>query len=501
MSSINIKKQDITTMHIDCIVNAANSGLRAGGGVCGAIFRKAGHEKLQAACNAIGGCPTGEAVITPGFDLPAKYIIHAVGPIWQGGNNGEQMDLYNAYRSSLMRAMENECHSIAFPLISSGIYGYPKEEAWEEAIMSCSDFLDMCSYYDMEVFFCVIDDIGFAMGNKIAERILGDEGEAFEEEFPSAVINNVFSNEEDDNPYVDGCPALEEALTKWHANDFDDEPDAVLDVLFEELKGGLKVIVPIKYENQGTDEEDVLFQIIETDEGVNLLACFTNNREKAKGEASSADVIPMVELMQKAVEIEGCSGVAINPWGDGILVPQEIVEAMLNDLQPKTQDQIDTLNAIELYHRGEYAEAFMLLQSAAADHNITAVSWLGNCFYFGNGTMPDFNKAKACWDKAALLNDINATIMIADLYRSGEIEKDEEFAVALYGKAFMMACENRDIWTFPEAAISMLTYCTDMVDPEDIAAIASDVEEALYKRINLGDDNALLMLNDVRSFG
>ena len=134
MNTISIQKTSITSLTTDAIVNAANEGLWAGGGVCGAIFRSAGHDKLQAACDAIGHCDTGSAVITPGFNLPAKYIIHAVGPVWRGGNNGEPELLYGAYKSSLMLALENGCHSIGFPLISAGFFGYPKDKAWRKAI-------------------------------------------------------------------------------------------------------------------------------------------------------------------------------------------------------------------------------------------------------------------------------------------------------------------------------------------------------------------------------
>lgn len=137
---IEIKQVDITELNVDAIVNAANSQLQEGSGVCGAIFNKAGSAKLTEACSKIGSCETGNAVITPGFDLTAKYIIHAVGPIWSGGDDNEAELLYNAYKNSLLLSKNNNCHSIAFPLISSGIYGYPKDEAWQIAIQSCMDF-------------------------------------------------------------------------------------------------------------------------------------------------------------------------------------------------------------------------------------------------------------------------------------------------------------------------------------------------------------------------
>lgn len=168
---ITIRKISITDLDTDAIVNAANEDLWAGGGVCGAIFRTAGYEKLEAACDSIGHCDTGSAVITPGFNLKARYIIHAVGPIWYGGDNGEPEKLYGAYRRSLELALENGCRSIGFPLISAGIYGYPKEKAWSVAIGACRDFLRA---NDMDIVFAVLDDESLAAGQKTLEEITGE---------------------------------------------------------------------------------------------------------------------------------------------------------------------------------------------------------------------------------------------------------------------------------------------------------------------------------------
>ena len=171
MSSISIQKTSITELKVDAIVNAANSSLLMGGGVCGAIFRAAGPAELQAACDRIGHCNTGSAVITPGFRLPAKYVIHAVGPVWNGGFSDEPEQLRSAYQQSLKVAKENGCHSIAFPLISAGIYGYPQDKAWREALMSCRDFIDAEKDYEMEIIFAVIDDGVMAKGRTIMAEL------------------------------------------------------------------------------------------------------------------------------------------------------------------------------------------------------------------------------------------------------------------------------------------------------------------------------------------
>ena len=129
---------DITREGVDAIVNAANSGLARGGGVCGAIFSAAGPE-LDGACAELGGCPTGDARATPGFRLPARWIIHAVGPVWHGGDSGEPELLASAYRRSLAVADEIGARTVAFPAISTGIYGYPLDAATEVAVRTCRD--------------------------------------------------------------------------------------------------------------------------------------------------------------------------------------------------------------------------------------------------------------------------------------------------------------------------------------------------------------------------
>lgn len=169
--SIIIVKMGITDADTDAIVNAANEGLQAGNGVCGAIFKEAGHDEMQRACDAIGGCKTGSAVITPGFALKARYVIHAVGPRWRGGVRGEAELLASCYEKSIDLAVENGCASIAFPLISSGIFGYPKEEAWRVALTACEKALSKHGDSAPDVTFCVLGEDSYALGSKVLREI------------------------------------------------------------------------------------------------------------------------------------------------------------------------------------------------------------------------------------------------------------------------------------------------------------------------------------------
>jgi O-acetyl-ADP-ribose deacetylase (regulator of RNase III) len=150
---IILSREDITQMQVDAIVNAANSRLAGGGGVDGAIHRAAGPE-LLAACRLLNGCPTGSAKITAGFKLPAKFVIHAVGPVWRGGYNNEAELLAGCYRTSLELAKENECKTIAFSNISTGVYGFPKREAAEIAIGTVREFLNENAMPEQVSFVC-----------------------------------------------------------------------------------------------------------------------------------------------------------------------------------------------------------------------------------------------------------------------------------------------------------------------------------------------------------
>lgn len=170
-AQINIILGDITTIEADAIVNAANNTLLGGGGVDGAIHRVGGKRILEQ-CKKIGGCPTGEAKITTAGDLPSKYVIHTVGPIYKDGKSGEERLLYNAYYCSLMLAKEYNLKSIIFPSISTGAYGYPIEEAMRIALKAVLDFIDS-EKIDLDITFVLFNNNDFLLyNNYLSEKLL-----------------------------------------------------------------------------------------------------------------------------------------------------------------------------------------------------------------------------------------------------------------------------------------------------------------------------------------
>lgn len=251
MNKVEVVKKDITELDTDCIVNPTNTLLKEGGGVSGAIFRKAGYEKLRDACDKIGKCPVGEVVITDGFDLKQKYIIHAAGPRWQGGGHSEAALLASCYKKAMYMAKEHGCESIGFPLISSGLHGYPQEAAWDVAIHSVYTCLAYMSKTPLKVIFAVVNDEALEYGKKVIEkyfppvrkdltgfdmedflqalqRILSmvDPGDPLAVQLGKNLLQNMIALEKvSDKPHVYTIELMEAALEEFsylleHADDF-----------------------------------------------------------------------------------------------------------------------------------------------------------------------------------------------------------------------------------------------------------------------------------------
>lgn len=225
-----VVRQDITKMKVDAVVNAADTALKMGGGVCGAIFKAAGVLRLTSACKKLAPIRTGDAVLTPGFKLPAKYIIHTAGPVYRDGSHGEQELLRACYLNSLKRAVENNCASVAFPLISSGIYGYPKEEALLVATDAIRAFLEE---NELDVYLAVFDKASFTVGEKLLGEVASYIDEHYAESFARREKRRYDADmtaPDDDKDFFESPPHPHKIITFSKVTEQKDEGEIPIDL-------------------------------------------------------------------------------------------------------------------------------------------------------------------------------------------------------------------------------------------------------------------------------
>ena len=312
-------------------------------------------------------------------------------------------------------------------------------------------------------------------------------------------------------PYAGGNPKIEEALKKWHEGScIADQIPALLDVIVGEMREDLEVLTAVSFpegipeipENR-TDEElevrvPVDFRTLGTEDGTNWVVAFTNAAESNKGEKTDTMPILFTDLIDLAQNIMKCDGIAINPFGDHINIPHNILKIMLNLVRPVPQDVQDLNAGAEAYQKGDYETAVRLYQKAADAGNVTALSNLGYCYYYGRSIPVDKEKARSCWEKAAALGDVCSIYKLGDMYRNGDLPEDPVFSKKLYMQAFHRAVEEKDLWNYPDVFLRILKHCRDQFDPEDLKKIAEDCVKGLEERIEQGDQYSERLLEEAK---
>ncbi len=329
MSTIQVLKCGITDLPVEALVNEANESLMEGGRVCSEIYTKAGRLFLRDACKKIGHCDTGSAVVTSGYGLDADYIIHAVGPIWRGGNHGEPRLLYSAYQKSMRLAMQMGCHSIGFPLLSTGNFGYPVEEAWHVAVQAVVDFLHSVAEYDMTVLFAVFDDEVRYIGEVTAKAYISSTQ-------AQGALELVPGQDEDGSPAAPAAPPEEpntidpavledgSVLLDLKKAYLEDDSEENLYALLSCLRDS-EVVVPVSSDAEGVVAPDIL-------QGPDRNLYFPVFSQEAQipedyDESSSGVRLPMLRCIRLAHESQGTTGLVLDAFTDVLMLPFELAGA------------------------------------------------------------------------------------------------------------------------------------------------------------------------------
>ena len=328
MSTIQILRCGLTDLPVEALVNPANETLTPGCQDSADIFEKAGRLHLRDACRALGHCDTGSVAVTSGFALDASYIIHAVGPIWRGGSRGEPRLLYLTYQRAIRAAVRLGCHSIGFPLLSAGPFGYPLEEAWHAAVQAVIDELLSMPDYEMTVLFAASDDLSAAIGLKAARGYLAARGRgghvsldtAGEIPSPDKIREAAVPPRVDPSVLEDGSLLLQ-MKERWLADSTDENFYGVLGCLRDSL-----VVVPVSESEEGKVRPDIL----QGSDGEYYFAVFSRKEQIPPEYASQVRCLrlPILRCLKLAHEAEGVAGLVLDAFTGPMLLPFEVADQL-----------------------------------------------------------------------------------------------------------------------------------------------------------------------------
>lgn len=322
--------------------------------------------------------------------------------------------------------------------------------------------------------------------------------DAFEETVVSSGVGKAKPVIQD--PYKSGCTDIEETIYAWYENGMEFGIEKVLDTLALCAHTGVRVIVPVNIDDKRMKAPGGV--VIEKDDNLQLqhimgpnndqwLPLFTSKDEMDKGMPTASMAVELKAALGIALSDKSVSGVVVNPWDKALTVPKEVVEIILaTDPNDITEDMQLLNDGADAYSEGDYDTAFELYTKSADMGNITAFSNLGYCYYYGRGTEVDKEKAKECWEKAAMSGDICATYKLGDMYRNGDLPENMERAKAMYKTAFKLAQNDMDIYSYPDAALRVMKYCSEDFEKEELLEISNMAIEAMKLRVEDGDKNA-----------
>lgn len=302
---------------------------------------------------------------------------------------------------------------------------------------------------------------------------------------------------------LNGAAQLEQAIEAWRVDERYGE-EYVVDRVAHAARMDAEVIVSIQVpddfltevatesmngEKTFTNKESVSIKVptLMNEEGEAWLAVFTSEEQFHKGEGGSSMNMPLKDMIECAFEGEGCSGLVINPWDKQLSITKPVLGVILDCIAEPTTDEYELQKGSDAYQNGDYEQALVHYRYAAEMGNVTAMSNLGYCYYYGRSVPVDKAKARECWEKAAVFDDICAIYKLGDMYRNGDLPEDPVFSRAMYMRALYLASREKNIWCYPDACLRVMKYCRDEIPDEILRTLAYEAVEGIELRIEEGD--------------